>query len=201
MLQHKIRCLSAAVAITLTASTGSFADFQLCNGSDVQMSIAVGYLHQDHGWSSSGWWTVESGNCVTAFHGKPLREYFLYAVDLKGRNWLGEEGQKGGWFCTSKDKFTFRNRDYVDKNKEIHCEDHGWKGKRFLLHDTGNKEDEKAYLTAKPSDPPYNNPPQTTPTVQPQPSSPTLPSEPSHTSEPQVSDGGGAACQRFPNLC
>ena len=127
--------LLAAAGLALTAG-GAMAGFKVCNHSDGKVSVAIGYKSGDYGWTSEGWWSIESDECHDIVTGKlDQRYYYVYATSDSGV-WQAHKGdQKGGYFCIAKSKFTFHNRDYETKG-EIDCEASSQVTKQFLEVDT-----------------------------------------------------------------
>lgn len=125
-----------AVGLSLTASP-ALAWFKVCNQSDEKISVSIGYKHSEYGWTSEGWWSIESDKCHNIVTGKlNQRYYYVYAAGSDGGVWQASKGeQKGGYFCLGKAKYTFHNRDY-EKKGEIDCEAGGQITKQFLEVDT-----------------------------------------------------------------
>ncbi len=124
-----------AAGLLLTAGN-AVAGFKVCNRSDQKISVAIGYKSGDYGWTSEGWWQIESDECHNIITGKlNQRYYYVYATGGDGV-WQARKGeQKGGYFCIGKAKFTFHNREYETKG-EIDCESGGQISKQFLEVDT-----------------------------------------------------------------
>lgn len=76
-------------------STPAFADFTICNKSQLAARVALGRFDGTH-WTSQGWWTVAPKTCTKLLNG-PLqaRYYYLYANDGFGGTWEGRTR-----FCT-----------------------------------------------------------------------------------------------------
>ena len=117
------------------------ADFDVCNHSTERASVAIGYNHEEYGWTSEGWWRVPIGECVTIINGSlKSRYYYIYATGHKGGVWQGKKGQDGGFFCVSKEKFTLHNREY-SRGDEINCSRQNLKTQKFTVVDTGDTSD------------------------------------------------------------
>lgn len=125
-----------AVGLSLTAGS-AMAGFKVCNRSDERISVSIGYKHDEYGWTSEGWWTIQSDDCHNIVTGKlNQRYYYVFATGSDGGVWQAHKGeQKGGYFCVGKAKFTFHNREYETKG-EIDCEASGQITKQFLEVDT-----------------------------------------------------------------
>lgn len=137
-MKHCISVIAAATVFSVMSFTSqSWADFWVCNQSSVRASVAIGYKHMDYGWVSEGWWNVAPDDCISILKGNlPNRYYYVYA---NGRNtvWEASEGQKGGFFCTTSKKFTFRNDDF-QSGTNIDCEASNQTTRHFIEVDTGD---------------------------------------------------------------
>jgi uncharacterized membrane protein len=177
--------LAIAVLSALSTATTAFADFQVCNDSEVDVDLSHAYHHVDFRWTSEGWWSMPMGKCVTLYRGdlRTLRSLsYLYAIGGNGRYWSARPDQKGGWFCVRQQKFVLHNRDYVDEKGGIDCDRASLTAKQFLEVNFGNGSSYTLHLT------PIGN------KLAPRPLPTSAPS-------PLPSPGAGAACERFPNLC
>jgi uncharacterized membrane protein len=132
--------LAVTVAVTF-AATAAQADFRVCNKTDDKLNASVGYKHDDYGWTSEGWWSVNPGECTRILNGHLSQRYiYVYAMSDHGVWEAQKEEQDGGYFCISKTKFTFHNKDFQSK-KVIDCEAGGQVTKHFLEVDTEDAED------------------------------------------------------------
>lgn len=85
----------------LAMATPSAAELRFCNDTDVNASIAIGYLAGDK-WTSEGWWGAAPGQCVTAVDApQPQSFYYWHAV-----NENGEFASSAYFFCAVNDVFT-----------------------------------------------------------------------------------------------
>ena len=135
---------AAALAFTTSASR---AELQVCNKSSERLSVSVGYNHSEFGWTSEGWWRVPTGECSTIIKGDlGSRYYYIYATGHKGGTWSGPKKQDGGFFCITKEKYTFHNREY-QRGDTINCERRGLQTKKFSVMDTDNNSDFTYNLT------------------------------------------------------
>jgi uncharacterized membrane protein len=132
-------CLALTPALLLGAPPVSQASFRVCNHSSQDLSVAVGYNHEDHGWTSEGWWKIEPTKCATVIKGKlEGRYYYVYATGSRGGVWTGRKSQEGGFFCTMPEAFTLHNKAYLKQGNVLDCEARGKKGYRFRSVDTGD---------------------------------------------------------------
>jgi uncharacterized membrane protein len=80
----------------LCAAPPAWADFNVCNKSDLATRVSLGRFDGTQ-WSSQGWWSIAPKSCVRLLTG-PLRAryYYLYATDGAGGSWEGKTH-----FCTA----------------------------------------------------------------------------------------------------
>jgi len=186
-----MRVATGAFAFLLLVSqTGTaLADLQICNRSQEEISIAVGYNDPAYGWTSEGWWRVPVDGCATVIAGdlraRSSRIYYVFANGKNGGIWQATPSQEGGAFCTSNLKYTAHNRDYRTGPNTINCQAAGLEARRFAAFEA-NSANHRVNLGASGAAP---SQPAPVPGVQPAPV-PVVQSAP-----------GGSACQRFPNLC
>jgi uncharacterized membrane protein len=174
----------AVLAIAaLTTVSPSNAEFRVCNKSTQRLDVAIGYDGGRQGWIAEGWWVIDVNKCTTVKGGDlNSRNYYLYATNNNGSEWIGSDGEGGAPFCVKVGKvFTLYQRKYGD-NRDEDCKKAGLDSKSFLMVDVGEYrrwthtlENE---VVAAPNPPPRPNPPPI-----------------------GGGGGGGNACQRFPNLC
>lgn len=82
------------------AGTAS-AQLSFCNDTDVNASIAIGYLGGDQ-WTSEGWWNAGPGQCVTVVDAPQAQAfYYWHAV-----NENGAFASDDYYFCAVDDVFT-----------------------------------------------------------------------------------------------
>lgn len=82
-------------------STPAMAELSFCNETDLNASIAIGYLAGDK-WTSEGWWTAGPGQCVTTVDAPaPQAYYYWHAV-----NENGEFASDAYFFCAVDEVFT-----------------------------------------------------------------------------------------------
>lgn len=134
----KVLLLAAALLLATTAA--SQAGFRVCNKSSVQMNVSIGYKDADYGWTSEGWWRINSGDCQSIINGNLTGRYYYVYATANDRDWSGDDDQDGGYFCISSRKFTIHNNDY-SSNDKINCAEGGFKSVRFIELDTGDSVD------------------------------------------------------------
>jgi uncharacterized membrane protein len=139
--------LGIAAAALLFSASASRAEFKVCNKSNERLSVSVGYNQSEFGWTSEGWWRVALGDCTTIIKGDlNNRYYYVYATGHKGGTWSGPKKQDGGFFCITKEKYTFHNREY-QRGETINCERRGLQTKKFSSVDTEDSADFTYNLT------------------------------------------------------
>lgn len=136
----------AALALLFTTAA-SQAELRVCNKSAERLSVSVGYNHSEYGWTSEGWWRVGLDDCTTIIKGDlGNRYYYIYATGHKGGTWSGPKKQDGGFFCITKEKYTFHNREY-QRGDTINCERRSLQTKKFSIMDTEDSKDFTYNLT------------------------------------------------------
>ncbi|MEA5618045.1 DUF1036 domain-containing protein [Cronbergia sp. UHCC 0137] len=92
--------------------------FEVCNRSGQKQYVAFAYRDVgdgrygggDNGWTSEGWWNLESGQCSQIYPHELTRRgqyYYLYSVGEDGTVTSSGDRQ----FCTLKRRFTVRRAD------------------------------------------------------------------------------------------
>lgn len=111
------------------------ADLQVCNQTDSQVGIAVGYKGQN-GWITEGWWNLTPKGCEVLLSG-PLvaRYYYIYGVDYD----LGGEWTGTAFMCTRDQEFTIAGTE--------NCVAQGNELTGFLEIDTGSERQWTVQLT------------------------------------------------------
>ncbi|MEM7598850.1 MAG: DUF1036 domain-containing protein [Pseudomonadota bacterium] len=93
--------LIGAGTMAIGLSTPAQAELRFCNDTDVNVSIAIGYLGGDQ-WTSEGWWNAGAGQCVTVVDAPaPQSYYYWHAV-----NEIGTFKSEDYYFCAVNDVFT-----------------------------------------------------------------------------------------------
>jgi uncharacterized membrane protein len=192
MLRKFILGIAAMTFVASSTVPAAFADFRICNRSDLHADASVGYYDPDLGWSARGWFNLPSGGCLTVHRGDlTSRINYVYTEDGIGGFWgPRDNAQTGGFFCISSSKYFTHNSNYMVGRDTIDCEAAGLKAKQFSRVDTRGSADFTYNLLGRADDAPR-------PIITgPAPSAP-LP-RPVVTGQPTPA---GTACQRFPNLC
>jgi uncharacterized membrane protein len=123
-----IRCALAAFffgAAALASPQPSRADLRLCNSTPSRVGVAIGYQDQT-GWTTEGWWNVESQTCETLLKGVlPSQFVYVHAIDYdRGGEWGGKDEM-----CTTDKSFAIRGVQ--------DCSKRGYKRSGFFEVDTG----------------------------------------------------------------
>ncbi len=137
--------IAGIATISMLASSNVYAEtgpqpenFTLCNKSNEDLNVAIGYVDKDYGWMSAGWFIIGRNSCKNLLTGELNNQfYYIYAEGNKGSTWSALNDQDGGFFCIRPGKFTMHNNDY-ETNGLINCEADGVTTKQFRKVDTGN---------------------------------------------------------------
>lgn len=124
-----------ALAILSVSTLPARADLRVCNQSNNQVSIALGY-RAERGWQSEGWWVAPTKQCAVVYQGDlESRFFYLYvADDIGGGAWDGSV-----FMCTRDESFTiFGVED---------CLARGYERTGFFEVDTQNRTDWTLQLT------------------------------------------------------
>jgi uncharacterized membrane protein len=186
----------------LGASTAA-AGFRVCNRSAESVDVAIGYNDAERGWTSRGWWVLQSGACATIITG-PLksRYYYLYGHGGRGTRWQAAPAQVGGGFCITPKRFTLYVDDFRIDEKTIKCDGDGMQFRKFRVIDTHPYRDYTYNLLdrAGPQGP-VAGAPQPPATGGPQGPGGGAPVTNPPSQQPTSGRPAGTACQRYPNLC
>ncbi len=119
----------------ISVASAAHAELKLCNGTGSRVGVAIGYRDKD-GWTSEGWWNVESQSCALLIQDKLRAQYYyVYAIDYdKGGEWGGKIPM-----CTQDGEFTIRGND--------NCDGRGYKKSTFFEVDTQEQNDWTVKLT------------------------------------------------------
>jgi uncharacterized membrane protein len=119
----------------LVAPEPAQAELKLCNSTSSRIGVAIGYKDKD-GWTSEGWWNVDSQSCALLIQDKlRARFYYVYAFDYdKGGEWGGPIPM-----CTHDVEFTIKGIEG--------CENKGYKKSGFFEVDTQEQTDWTVKLT------------------------------------------------------
>jgi len=193
------RAVLGLVAL-MVALTGQRADagFRVCNQSNFRMSVALGYVDRARGWVAQGWWVINAAQCTELVtNDLNNRYYYLYAESTA-------DGGKTTWsgkvpFCIQKQKFLLFQAEY-GKNTLDDCAKAGLELANFDVVDVGQSKNHTLNFAGGGNVQPPSQPPVT---AAPQPSQGPVTAAPRPALPPAAPGGaaGGAACQRYPNLC
>lgn len=117
--------LAVSILLSVFASLQAKAELKLCNSTSSRVGIAIGFKEPKEGWTSEGWWNVDSQSCSILITNKlSARFYYVHAIDYdKGGEWGGMINM-----CTAEGEFTIRGID--------NCESRGYKKTGFFEVDT-----------------------------------------------------------------
>lgn len=130
---------AAAIIISLvfiaSSSSDAKADLRLCNKTESQVGVAIGYREKAD-WITEGWWNLPANSCETLVPG-PLvsRYYYIYAVDY---DQFGEWGGRA-YMCTREKEFTIHGIE--------DCVARGYERTGFFEIDTGEQSSWTVQLT------------------------------------------------------
>lgn len=128
------------VALPIVAATPAKADLKLCNQTDSQIGIAIGYKDKDN-WATEGWWNLAPKGCETLLAGPLVSQYyFVYAVDYD----LGGEWSGATFMCTQDRSFTIQGTE--------DCATRGYEVTGFFEVDTGEESNWTINLTEPSAD-------------------------------------------------
>lgn len=130
--------LASLVGFGIALSSPAHAELKLCNSTSSRIGVAIGYKDKE-GWTSEGWWNVDSQSCALLIQDKlRARFYYVYAFDYdKGGEWGGAIPM-----CTNDVEFTIKGID--------NCEGRGFKKSGFFEVDTQEQTDWTVKLTDQP---------------------------------------------------
>ena len=121
--------LGAALMAPLLATTAQ-AGLEVCNQTNVNRWLAVGYFDQtNQSWTSEGWWEVEPGACATPIAGDLTQQFYYYRAEDPNEQF---EGDPDYVFCTVNNAFTIVG--------DQDCEARNYITTAFLEVDTGEVE-------------------------------------------------------------
>jgi uncharacterized membrane protein len=122
---RRMLLLAFLTALAAVPAAPAFANFNVCNKSELATRVALGRFDGTR-WTSQGWWTIAPKSCARLLNG-PLqaRYYYLYAADGFGGSWEGRTR-----FCTTPGtKFLAPGRN--------DCTSRGFDQRGFFEVDTG----------------------------------------------------------------
>ena len=89
--------------MVLGTVTAAQSEFRLCNKTESEVGVAIGYHNQElNDLSTEGWWNISQDSCEILIPNQLTSElYYLYAIDHEnGGEWSGEN-----YMCTQEKKF------------------------------------------------------------------------------------------------
>ncbi|WP_408022669.1 DUF1036 domain-containing protein [Stappia albiluteola] len=130
---------AAAIIISLvfiaSSSSDAKADLRLCNKTESQVGVAIGYREKAD-WVTEGWWNLPANSCETLVPGRLVsRYYYIYAVDY---DQFGEWGGRA-YMCTREKEFTIQGIE--------DCVARGYERTGFFEIDTGEQSSWTVQLT------------------------------------------------------
>ncbi|MDJ0824787.1 MAG: DUF1036 domain-containing protein [Rhodobacter sp.] len=114
----------AGAAVLAALAAPALAGLEICNETDLQQSVAIGYKG-DRDWTSEGWWNIDPGDCALVVDGDLKQRYYYYRAESDGREFQGQRYV----FCTQTEVFTIVG--------DTDCEDRGFAAQEFREIDTG----------------------------------------------------------------
>jgi uncharacterized membrane protein len=85
----------------VSTSNHAHAKLEICNETDLQRDIAIGYK-ADGNWTSEGWWKLDVGECTSVIKKELTSTFYYYRAVHKGKEF--DPGKFA--FCTQGDVFT-----------------------------------------------------------------------------------------------
>lgn len=121
--------------LPLIGIESAHAELRLCNKTDAQVGVAIGYRDKDD-WATEGWWNLPANGCETLVQGSLIsRYYYIYAIDYdNGGEWGGR-----AFMCTREKEFTI--------NGIADCIARGFEKTGFFEIDTGEQTSWTVQLT------------------------------------------------------
>jgi uncharacterized membrane protein len=120
----KFLSLIFVAAIFIGTSGTAQAELRLCNKTEHQQGVSVGYKSGED-WVSEGWWELPPGSCAVPITGDLASRYYYYRAEVGGGDFTGE----GYFFCTSETEYTIVG--------DTECEERGYSREDFREIDTG----------------------------------------------------------------
>lgn len=121
------RTVSGAIALAtaMLAASGAKAEFEICNASGDDVTVAFGY-RDDGVWTSTGWWNIAKGECSIVYsYSLRDRYYYYYAEEVEnGGTWGGDYV-----FCATDEAFTIAG--------DADCKSRGYDAYGFREVDVG----------------------------------------------------------------
>lgn len=124
-----------SVGFSILSASPAQAELRLCNKTESQVGVAIGYRDSDE-WVTEGWWNLPASSCETLVTGDLVsRYYYIYAVDY---DQFGEWGGRA-FMCTREKEFTIRGIE--------DCVARGFERTGFFEIDTGEQSSWTVQLT------------------------------------------------------
>ena len=223
--------LVVLLAAISTGAEPAQAGLKVCNQADFKLSVAVGYVDREKGWVGKGWLTLESGQCKDAIKARLDNRYYYFHARGRGPDGKVVKFGGETPFCIQSQKFLLYQAEYgkdteeecskaglrsemfqkVDVNKQpdytinlgLPANPQGASTGPATAGPASTAPAGAGPASADPApsaaQPPpsvarrrsFQQPPNQPPQNQPAPSPSAAPS----------GEKGGAACQRYPNLC
>ena len=135
-----VRYLTGLIAL-LAVMAGLFwpqaarANFTVCNDTQAEVGVSVGY-REEGGWITEGWWLIPEAKCAAVIEGKLRSRYFyIFAEDASdGGQWRGPI-----FMCTSTKQFRIDGLE--------NCYARGFEQTGFFEVDTGEQANWQVRLT------------------------------------------------------
>ncbi|MTI00125.1 DUF1036 domain-containing protein [Roseibium sp. RKSG952] len=132
---HAIALGVLTLLFFVAAGDEAKADLRLCNKTESQVGVAIGYKDKSD-WVTEGWWNLQANTCETLVPGALVsRYYYIYAVDY---DQFGEWGGRA-FMCTRQREFTIRGIE--------DCVARGFERTGFFEIDTGEQSSWTVQLT------------------------------------------------------
>ncbi|KMW58160.1 hypothetical protein AIOL_003131 [Candidatus Rhodobacter oscarellae] len=113
------------IACIYLLSTGAaHAELTICNDTDTDQSVSVGYKGAE-AWTSEGWWNIKPGECVAPIAGDLTSRYFYLRAEVNRGPFEGGRY----FFCTSPEAYTIVG--------DSECAERGYDKEDFLEIDIG----------------------------------------------------------------
>lgn len=97
----RVKRVALAGVVAAWAGGPALAGLEICNGTDLRQSVAVGHMVEGE-WTSEGWWNLDPGQCATPVGGDLANRYYYYRAEARGVAFADE----GVFFCTDDGAFT-----------------------------------------------------------------------------------------------
>ncbi|OIQ24550.1 MAG: transporter [Alphaproteobacteria bacterium MedPE-SWcel] len=116
------RILGLLIVLSLPPSAQAALD--LCNDTETEQAVAIGYKGPQ-GWASRGWWRITPGQCATVVPGPLLHRFYYLRVETEG--WTFHDDKLA--FCVADRIFAI--------DGDTNCARRGYRQEAFARIDTG----------------------------------------------------------------